>query len=94
MSTALLDVDYKPTKKYKTSHEEVAATTKTFSYTMSERQERLDERANQPKHRMIQFQKAGSHVRARYQGCKTFVIGEDRKQAASRLEFLAREGRA
>jgi hypothetical protein len=46
------------------------------------------------KPRVIQFEKAGSHVRARYQGGKTFVIGEDRKQAEKRLKFLAAEGRA
>ena len=93
IATQLLDVGYKPTKKYKTSREELARNNHNLELIqMSERQERLDGWV--PKPRVIQFQRAGSHVKARYQGGKTFVIGEDRKQAAKRLEFLAAEGRA
>ena len=46
------------------------------------------------KPRKIQFERAGSHVRARYQGEKTFTIGETRKEATNRLEFWLKEGKA
>ena len=93
IATQLLDVGYKPTKKYKTSREELARNNHNLELIqLSERQERLDGRV--PKPRKIQFQRAGSHVRARFQGGKTFVLGVDRKEAARRLDFLAAEGRA
>jgi hypothetical protein len=39
--------------------------------------------------RNILFQRAGSHVKARYHGEKTFVIGADKREATSRLKTWA-----
>jgi len=44
--------------------------------------------------RKIQFERAGSHIRARYQGEKTFTIGETQSEARKRLEFWRKEGKA
>ena len=86
----LRDVGYKPTKG-----ERQMMTHNLELIRLAEFNKRLDEVVTSLiKPRVIQFQKAGSHVRARYQGERTFVIGADKRQAAMRLEFWLKEGKA
>jgi hypothetical protein len=43
--------------------------------------------------RKIQYERAGSHTRARYQGEQTFTLGATRSEARQRLEFWAERGK-
>lgn len=88
MQTALRDVGYKPTKgeremsKHNLEIIRLAEFNRAFDGVV----------ATLIKPRVIQFERAGSHVRARYQGERTFVIGYDKREATSRLKTWA--GRA
>jgi hypothetical protein len=85
MQTALKDVVYKPTKG-----ERAMSLHNLEIIRLAEFNRAFDGVVASPiKPRKIQFEKAGSHVRARYQGDKTFVIGYDKWDAASRLRTWA-----
>ncbi|MGB7603481.1 MAG: hypothetical protein WBM24_24475 [Candidatus Sulfotelmatobacter sp.] len=91
MQTALRDVGYKPTKG---EREMVAHNLEIIR--LAELNKPRRNFANvafgggvvEPliKPRKIQFERCGSHVRARYQGERTFVIGVDKREATSRLK--------
>jgi hypothetical protein len=85
MQTALRDVGYKPTKGEREMSKHNLELIRLAEFN------RVFDGAIAPpiKPRKIQFEKAGSHVRARYQGEKTFVIGYDKLDATSRLKTWA-----
>ena len=89
IATQLLDVDYKPTKKYKTSREELARNDHNLELIqLSERQVRLDERANQPKERVIRVVYRGGWYRASYEGSDQYTLGTSPSEARSRLKYF------
>lgn len=88
MQTALRDVGYKPTKGEREMSRHNLEIIRLAEFN------RAFDGVVQPliKPRKIQFERCGSHVRARYQGETTFVIGVDKREATSRLKTWA--GRA
>lgn len=85
IATQLLDVGYKPTKgeREMSRHNLEIIRLAEFNRIFD------DVVAPLIKPRKIQFERAGSHVRARYEGETTFVIGEDKREATSRLKTWA-----
>jgi hypothetical protein len=88
IATQLLDVGYKPTKKYKTSREELARNDHNLALIqMSERQERLDGWV--PKPRVIRVVYQGGWYRAFYEGTAQSTLGASPSEARSRLKYFS-----
>jgi hypothetical protein len=86
MSTALVDVD---STKYKPSRSELARNKHNLELIqLSERHQRLDERANQPKERVIRVVYQGGWYRAFYEGSDQSTFGATPAEARSRLKYF------